>query len=395
MKNLKYLLIIFLLSHFYLGAISQEIKPDYFEPDKDNKKLKRSKNPCYKGNLLYNNGNYDEAIIECTNCIKFMKPILYYNNNPYYIRGCAYLKIGELDKAYNDLKTAITISSFVTGNGYTHQSLSNCLKKLNNYPEAISTLIQGIEMLEKEKTKNYSSISFMYGQLANLYIISNKPKEAINPINKAIEYAEKSDIDKDLFYKTAGIIYCFNNEYIKSKFYFDKLSDNYIYTPYIAFLKGFVNSQQGYYKESLKYFDIAANKKPNNIQYLFYRGKANYYLFNLESANMDLNKVIELDTSSSIYITYSYFYLGEEQKAIEEMIERVDNANGTENYKDECYDLACIYSLNNDVDNAIKYLTIAAENGYDNFAWLKNDLDMDNIRNTQEFKDFLSKYDRE
>jgi tetratricopeptide (TPR) repeat protein len=58
---------------------------------------------------------------------------------------------------------------------------------------------------------------------------------------------------------------------------------------------------------------------------------------------------------------------------------------------DAWYNLACLYSLKKEKDKALKYLQKAIENGFNNLSLIKEDNDLDFIRNEKEFREFISK----
>lgn len=55
------------------------------------------------------------------------------------------------------------------------------------------------------------------------------------------------------------------------------------------------------------------------------------------------------------------------------------------------YNLACIYSLGGDKKKALEYLTMAVDKGYENYLWMQKDKDLDNLRDTEEFKALMKK----
>lgn len=55
------------------------------------------------------------------------------------------------------------------------------------------------------------------------------------------------------------------------------------------------------------------------------------------------------------------------------------------------YNLACIYSLGGDKKKALEYLTMAVDKGYKNHLWMQKDKDLDNLRDTEEFKALMKK----
>ena len=61
--------------------------------------------------------------------------------------------------------------------------------------------------------------------------------------------------------------------------------------------------------------------------------------------------------------------------------------------KDEScwYNLACSYSLLKDIDKAFYALEKAIQLGYNNFEFIKQDTDLDNIRKDSRYKIFINK----
>lgn len=54
------------------------------------------------------------------------------------------------------------------------------------------------------------------------------------------------------------------------------------------------------------------------------------------------------------------------------------------------YNLACSYSLVNNVDEALVNIKRAFDCGYDNFDYLERDNDLDNLRQDKRFKEYFS-----
>lgn len=100
----------------------------------------------------------------------------------------------------------------------------------------------------------------------------------------------------------------------------------------------------------------------------------------------DFNKVIQLDTTKkTIDYIFSLFYVGrgDEAAAIlqNDVLATTDNAIVLGDY----YNLACLYSLMNKPDEANIYLKKAIDGGYAK-KYAIADEDLDNIRNTDDYK---------
>jgi clan AA aspartic protease (TIGR02281 family) len=110
-----------------------------------------------------------------------------------------------------------------------------------------------------------------------------------------------------------------------------------------------------------------------------------------ELAQADFKKVIEIEDTPDKYdcIHYAYQGLGNYEKAVAAMdsiIKRDSTDSG--NY----YDAACLYSRMHDKEKALKYLGKSLKLGYNRFAHIERDFDMDFIRDTDEFKKLIIKY---
>jgi len=90
----------------------------------------------------------------------------------------------------------------------------------------------------------------------------------------------------------------------------------------------------------------------------------------------------------------------------EVLIKKADSCYGAKNYKlsteffdkaikinpqskKNFYNAACAASLANDNKNALKWLEIAINNGFDNLDHINSDSDLDNIRNNEKFKKII------
>jgi len=59
------------------------------------------------------------------------------------------------------------------------------------------------------------------------------------------------------------------------------------------------------------------------------------------------------------------------------------------NFKDAFYNIACIYALQGKTEMAIKYLKIAAMNGFAEAAVMTKDPDLQSLKDNEEFKKLL------
>ena len=161
---------------------------------------------------------------------------------------------------------------------------------------------------------------------------------------------------------------------------------------------GYGYYRRGWYKElsgdlegGLEDLSMAIVLNPEESYFHETRGDLYLKLGKKEMAENDFKKVIELEDSPEKYecIHYAYQGLGQYEKAKEVMdtiIARAPTNNGT------YYDAACLYSRMKDKDNALKHLEKALELGYNRFAHMEKDLDLDFLRNMDGFKSLIEKY---
>ena len=110
-----------------------------------------------------------------------------------------------------------------------------------------------------------------------------------------------------------------------------------------------------------------------------------------ELAEADFRKIIEIEDTPDKYecIHYAYQSLGYNDKAMAAMdsiILRKKESSGV------YYDAACLYSKMGMKEEALKFMEKSLEKGYRRFAHMEVDEDLDNIRNTDEYKALINKY---
>jgi tetratricopeptide (TPR) repeat protein len=121
-----------------------------------------------------------------------------------------------------------------------------------------------------------------------------------------------------------------------------------------------------------------------------YRGRAYLKLNKNEAAMADFKKVLAMDTSKkSIDYAFGLFYTGEGAKAIAAMQKNIIATTNPYFLLGSYYNTACIYALMNKAAEANTYLKKCIDGGYPK-RYALNDPDLDNIRNTEGFKNMMS-----
>jgi tetratricopeptide (TPR) repeat protein len=110
------------------------------------------------------------------------------------------------------------------------------------------------------------------------------------------------------------------------------------------------------YSKAIDYYDLVLKKNTD---------------FNLAGLNLGIVYAKSKDYKKAIEITKKY----KDKKS--SFIDKI------------YYNLACFYSLDNDANNATKYLELAIKNGFKDFDKIKSDPDLDNIRNEEKYKKLI------
>lgn len=111
-----------------------------------------------------------------------------------------------------------------------------------------------------------------------------------------------------------------------------------------------------------------------------------------EAARRDFETVLQLDTlaENGSCREYALHFLGRDDEAVE-WIERII---AREPYKaGHWYDKACLYLRMGRPDESVKALEKCLEMGYSSFAHIEHDDDMDSIRDRDDFKALIEKYE--
>ena len=141
------------------------------------------------------------------------------------------------------------------------------------------------------------------------------------------------------------------------------------------------------YQKVVDYSTSSISLNPQNPSPYLNRGRAFLKKMNNDLAISDFKKVLDLDTAKkSFAYAFALFYTGKPDKAIEVMQNNVIATTNGPLLTSHYYNIACLYSLMNKPDEANIYLKKCIDGGYPK-KYALADPDLENIRNTQEYKD--------
>ena len=327
-------------------------------------------------------------------------------SSAYSFRADSYIGLKKYNEAIDDVISALGIDRDRKA-FYELQELAD------------SALEQTVAKLKVQKIKEPNEQSWDY-DLGIVY-------ERAAKYNKAIAYYKES-LEKESNIITASrISSCYDDlgdydkalEYCNQAIALDSVKSNYLYekanildnagrtqeaiktmSDYIAntpdepagyYQRGWFKDHSGDIEGALEDYTMAITLEPNEAYAYLNRG----VLYRLKGENAkaesDFKQVVRLDSipEDAECSFYAYYYLGQKDKAIEVLNTALDKDK-----KGNCYDAACLYSVMGEKEKALSYLRQSLEDGYRRFAHIKRDRDLNNIRNTEEFKVLLKEYEK-
>lgn len=326
-------------------------------------------------------------------------------SSAYSFRAESYIGLKKYNEAIDDVISALGIDRDRKA-FYELQELAD------------SAFEQTVAKLKVQKIKEPNEQSWDY-DLGIVY-------ERAAKYNKAIAYYKES-LEKESNIITASrISSCYDDlgdydkalEYCNQAIALDSVKANYLYekanildnagrtqeaiktmSDYIAntpdepagyYQRGWFKDHSGDIEGALEDYTMAITLQPNVAYAYLNRG----VLYRLKGENVkaesDFKQVVRLDSipEEAECSCYAYYYLGQKDKAIEILNTILDKDK-----KGNCYDAACLYSVMGEKEKALSYLRQSLEDGYRRFAHIKRDRDLNNIRNTEEFKVLMKEFE--
>jgi len=155
------------------------------------------------------------------------------------------------------------------------------------------------------------------------------------------------------------------------------------------FNRGLDNIIEGQYDWAIEDLTKAIHLNPNYAVAYHERGLAYYFLGKYQQALNDSNKVIEMnpkDINEYSFRGLIYARLGDYQKATNDLNKAISMDSDNMGVY---YTMGCFYSIQNKPDQACFYLKKVIEKGYKDWESIKKDIDLDNIRNHECYRQIM------
>lgn len=212
-------------------------------------------------------------------------------------------------------------------------------------------------------------------------------EKAMSSINQAINM---DSTEVEYLIKKADIVYNMGDAK-GAVLEWDKVLEKQPEYGYGYYRRGWYKELSGDLEGGLEDLSMAVVLEPDESFIYETRGDLYLKLGKKDLAEIDFKKVLELEDvpEKYEYIHYAYQGLGMNDKAKEAMDSII--ARDTTDYRNY-YDAACLYSRMKDKDSALRYLEKSLALGYNKFAHIERDFDLDFLRDTDEFKALIEKY---
>lgn len=268
------------------------------------------------------------------------------------------------------------------------EQLATIYSNNNKYDKALK-IVDGMIADENERFAGYFSKGILFSKLS-------KADSAIYYYNKA---KENYNGYLAIFDNNIGHVFFVNGQYDSARKYFNDILNNDSTFAHAHFNLGVIEEKEGNLSEAMNQFIHTTNYATaslegyiTNIQLYF--GKK-YSKKDEKAYNEFKKKVYNVNMQYISYLSMMYAYI-----RVPGFLDSTANINYIfnllENYKQEevwtWYHHACWKALQKDKVNALESLEKSLKLGFGDLFMIKNDTDLDSIRETSKFQELIKKY---
>ena len=214
---------------------------------------------------------------------------------------------------------------------------------------------------------------------------------AIADANKILEIC--SDDDRPIRYQFRSDIYRYSGNYKKAIEDIDHYIARYPTDVYGYYARGWCKELSGDFDGALKDYDEGIAVDEDYPYIYLMRGSLYLKRGHKELAEQDFQMVVAKDTSvrDGSCRHYALNFLGRPEEALEWMDKIIElDTEDPGNW----YDKSCLYARMNRCDDAVAALETAFQKGFRSFPHIQHDDDMDPIRDREDFKALILKYEK-
>ena len=227
----------------------------------------------------------------------------------------------------------------------------------------------------------------LYYRIATCYEEFGDFDEALKNIEEASEMAPK---DGTYIRKKADLLYDMGRgkEAIAT---YDQYIKAYPEDYFGYYRRGFLKDNLEDVEGAIEDYSMAIALESDNAYSYLGRGDMLLLKGDTVGAREDYRRVVVLDTvpDDNSCAQYAYMELGEKDRAKEFQRKILEASPIAGNF----YDAACLYARMGERDSSLYFLRNSLEKGFTRFAHIRNDDDLDTLRDTQEFRNMMEEYE--
>ncbi len=278
---------------------------------------------------------------------------------------------GETDKARACYLKALALDP---ENVESLNNLGNLVAKEGRYNEAIDYYTRALK-INPDHTISMNN-------MGNTLLAAKKYKNASDYYQKVLKITP----DDAKTHNNLAITFIFMKKFNEAKYHFNEAlridPENIVAKTSLNKINRKTNNQLGLIQKKLQ-------QEPDNAVLHYQTGNIYKKNKDYEQAKTEYQTAVSLDpkfTDALYNLAIVYAVCKENLKSIEtfKRILEISPDNSA-----VCYNISCMYSKQQNKEEAVKWLKKAVDSGYDNWEMIKTDRDLENIRQTNYFKQLI------
>lgn len=327
------------------------------------------------GNIFYDREQYDSAKAYYLKALKYdsLETTAYYN------LGLVNDMQKKFDQSISCYRKAIRLDS-------TYAKAYSSLGDVFINTDKPDSAIKYYQLYLKLDT------SFNYDILYSIaynYFIRPDSANAFKYFNKILEHQNDA-----LSIYIIGTLHQNGGNNTEARKWYKQIEDDVAYRGYVLTQYATIEEVDSNYNKAFDYYQQALQHDSTNV-YVWNRigYLLGYYLKKPMEGRPYIEHAMTMDSvnknQSFTYMASNYFLAGDTATSLQWYFKAMEK-----NKEDIMapYNVGCIYSLQGNIPQALKYLEQSLKMGYNDFEHMSKDHDLDNIRTTKEYKDLIARY---